>query len=156
MRIIILILVFAVWGCSKKADNREESKNDSSKISKMDSVKNASFDYDAQFKLENYLDADPGDISKMQTLNYDCAIIIYPSDEQIEEMKKNEGEDDFFVGADDSNFYQAQAMHLIDSARIRIVNAKKAFLKLQGDQKAWILSIRKKDLPAWNLILGHL
>ena len=146
-----IILSIGLLSCGKTKETTAES--DTLKTSKPDSTKVGAFDYDAQFKLENYLADEQADTSKVQSIGFDCTIVIYPTDEQIEEMKKDEGEEDFYVGADDSNFYQSQAMQIVDSVGIKTVMAKKQFLKFTGTEKTWTLDIRKKNLPAWNLIL---
>lgn len=145
----ILFLSILLCTCGKIKENTATAADSL----KTDSIKTETFDYNSQFKLENYLINERSlDTSKIQTITADCAILIYPTDEQIEEMKKTEGEEDFYVGADDSNFYQAQASQTIDSVGVTIKTATKQFLKFNGNQKTWLLNIRKKNLPAWNLI----
>ncbi len=146
-----IILSITLLSCGKTKENA--TAGDTLKTSKPDSAKADAFDYEAQFKLENYLVSDQADTSKVQTINFDCAVVIYPTDEQIEEMKKSGSEDDFATIADDASFYQAQASQTIDSVGIKTVVANKQFLKFTGSEKTWTLDIRKKNLPAWNLIL---
>jgi hypothetical protein len=122
------------------------------KISGKDS-KAGSIDLESQYKLENYLTGDQTDTSKIQVINYDCGVFIYPTHQQIEEMKKEQGEDNFYVLADDSNFYQAQAIQILDSIGIKTVGTERQFLKFVGTESSWTLDIRKKNVPAWNLIL---
>jgi len=149
MKVLQTIIIAAVFlSCGKT----KETKSDSLKTAS-DTTKATEFDYDALFKLESYLASEQSDTSKVQTIDFDCAVFIYPTDEQIEELKKTEGEDNFYVGADDSNFYQSQAIQLLDSVGIKTADPeKKQFLKFIGSQNNWTLDIRKKNLPAWNLI----
>ena len=110
-----------------------------------------SFDYDSFFKLESYLTKNKIENGKYEIVDFDCEILIYPTIEQIYEMKKEEGED-FYIGADDSNWYQGQAIGMIDSIAIKKITATGQFLRLKGKQETWDLDIRKKNLPTWNLI----
>jgi len=145
-----IILSLSLLSCGKTKETATTS--DTLITSTPDSTKAGKFDYDAQFKLENYL-AEQTDTSKVQTIAFDCAVIIYPSPDQIEEMEKAEGEENFATIADDASFYQSQASQIIDSVGIKTVMANKPFLKFTGSKKNWTLDIRKKNLPAWNLIL---
>jgi hypothetical protein len=148
-----LILSAGLLSCGRTTDNKDKTdtvtniKPDSGEIAKPD------FDYDAQFKLENYLVSETLDSSKVQTINFDCSLLIYPTEAQIEQMKKTEGEENFYVGADDSNFYQSQAIQILDSLGIKSESASRQFIKFVGVNNSWTLDIRKKNLPAWNLIL---
>ncbi len=151
MRLVIAaVLIFGIVGCTRTRENKLSTETDSLII---DSLKTEPFDYDAQFKLETYLVPEQIDTSKIQVVDTDCAILIYPTPEQIEEMKKKEGEENFYIGADDSNFYQGQAIGLIDSLGIKTLTANKQFIKFTGERNSWTLDIRRKDTPAWNLIL---
>lgn len=145
----VIILSLFLLSCGKTKETSTVS--DTLKTSKPDSTK-TEFDYEAQFKLESYLAGEQTDTSKVQTIAFDCAVLVYPTDEQIEEMKKTGSEEDFETVADDASFYQYQASQTIDSVSIKTVVAKKQFLKFLGSEKNWTLDIRKKNLPAWNLI----
>lgn len=156
---LVFILSIGLWSCSKTSDNKSLSvTTDSVTTTTMDAnseimtVDTTSFNYDSYFKLESYLSKDNIKNSKFEIIDFDCAILIYPTVEQIDEMKKEEGEEDFYIGADDSNWYQAQAIYMIDSVGIKKTTARGQFLRLKGKQETWELNIRKKNLPTWNLI----
>lgn len=148
-----------LWSCSKSTDIKSliVIPDSSSTIIKdtrsiTQTVDTTSFDYDSFFKLESYITKDEVNDGHFEVVDFDCAILIYPTHEQIDEMKKEEGEEDFYIGADDSNWYQAQAIQLMDSVGIKQITATGQFLRLNGKQQTWDLDIRKKNLPAWNLI----
>lgn len=144
-------LSLTLLSCGKKQDSTTASNR--IKISGSDSTKAGDFDYNAQFNLENYLVGDQTDTSKVHVVDFNCAVLIYPTHEQVEEMKKKEGEDDFYTIADDATFYQTRAIQLIDSAGIKTVGTQKQFIKFVSAETSWTLDVRKKNLPAWNLIL---
>ncbi len=139
--------------CTRTTDNKQPNLTDSSGTQKTDTTQTAELDYNSYFILENYLMSNEVDNSKLQRINSDCAILVYPTDEQVEEMKEKEGEENFYTGADDSNWYQGQAIHLMDSMGIKQTAASKQFLQFVGEQKTWTIDIRKKNMPAWNLVL---
>ncbi|HTH57528.1 MAG TPA: hypothetical protein VL728_15865 [Cyclobacteriaceae bacterium] len=145
-----VILCIIVVACGKKQSN-EVSTTLPVKIS--GSSSKSSEDYNAQFKLENYLAGEQTDPSKVQVIDYDCAVLIYPTHEQVEEMKKTEGEEEFYTIADDANFYQTRVIQILDSAKIKTAGTEKQFIKFAGDRSSWTLDVRKKNLPGWNLIL---
>lgn len=147
---LLPILTFIVLSCSKKQESTDITYP--IKIAGSDSTKSGD-DYNALFRLENYLTGEQHDTSKVQVINFDCAVLIYPTHEQVEEMKKNEGEDDFYTIADDANFYQTRAIELFDSAGVKTAGTQKQFVKFVGDESTWTLDVRKKNLPAWNVIL---
>ncbi|MCB0488410.1 MAG: hypothetical protein R2820_11180 [Cyclobacteriaceae bacterium] len=111
----------------------------------------ANFDYNAQFELSNYLVLRDSGLNDIDTVDFDCAILVYPTLDQIEGMKEEEGEKDFYIGADDSNWYQAQSIEMIDSVGVTKIGANR-YLHLVGFDKTWNLDVRKEGLPAWNLI----
>jgi len=144
-----IILSILLLACEKKQDNAEAV--NPIKITGSNSTKTDD-NYAAQFKLENYLVGEQPDVSKVQVIDYNCVVLIYPTHEQVEEMKKTEGEDEFYTIADDANFYQTRAIQLLDSAGIKTAGTQKQFVKFLGSESSWTLDVRKKNLPGWNLI----
>jgi hypothetical protein len=104
--------------------------------------------------LDNYLVYVHIDTNDLQQIDETVALLVYPSDEQIEEMKKEYGEDDFYTVADDANYYQGTAIGMIDSLGVKTVTAKNKFILFQGKNKKsnWTLDIRGKNAPPWNVI----
>lgn len=108
--------------------------------------------YDNYFNLKNYLtiDANPRHV-----IDYSCAIFVSPTAEQIEQMKAEYGEEDYYVGAEDSNFYAFLASKLLDSLDVKTVKLESGSIKLisKGKGASWTLDTSKKDGYGWNLIL---
>jgi hypothetical protein len=103
--------------------------------------------------VENYLYTGPVDASAIDILDEDCALLVYPTESQIEDMKKEYGDDDFYTIADDSQFYQASAIEKLDSAGIRqVVSNVKNFVRFKGADREWTLDVRKKGFPEWHII----
>ena len=113
-----------------------------------DTIRNNDVDY---FKLDSYIVNEVIDSSKLFMIDNDCALLISPTTERIESMKKEYGED-FFTIADDATYYQGTAIGLLDSLKIKTVSTTKSNVKFNGTSKSWTLNIMRKDYPAWNLV----
>jgi hypothetical protein len=157
--IFIIAIVVALWSCAKttdttSSDTLEDSLSTSVPISSsVDTSALADVDYESFFKLESYLTKVVTNDSTLEIVDRDCAILIYPTLEQIEEMKRTEGEENFYIGADDANWYQAQVIDTLDYVAIKTITASRQYVRLKGRKRIWDLDIRKKNLPAWNVIL---
>jgi hypothetical protein len=143
-------------GCSS-GDRSHVSVTDSSASVKItDSITDkrvyavASLDeYKAMYALQSYLTKAT---DSAEIIDFDCAVLIYPTEQQMEETKNTLGDDNFYIVADDNNWYQGRAIGLLDSLNIRHETAGGKYLTLKGRTKTWTLDIRKDNLPAWNLI----
>ncbi len=145
--LIVLVTYSVLPSCSKSTTETSDH------AIAADSVQAESeFDYDKLFLLESYLADGNFSENELQTIDSTCAIFVFPTEEQLENLKKTEGEDNFETILDDGNFYQAEAMRLIDSLGFNTITAESRYLTLRG-QRTWALDVRKKNLPEWNLIL---
>jgi hypothetical protein len=85
----LLIISFGIFSCSKK---------DSSVNLQEDSL-NSKPVYSAltldEYKRFYNSDSTSVDTLKDYVIDFDCAVLIYPTEEEIDEMKKKYGEDDF-------------------------------------------------------------
>jgi len=87
------------------------------------------------------------------TIDFDCAVVLYPSDEEISEMKEAYGEEDFYIVADDSNWYLGMAIAMLDSLGIKMATVHGDSLKFKGESGRWDFDIKKDSLSGWNIIL---
>lgn len=153
----VLFLVITLLNCTKPNSNSIQELTDSLPKSNADisralpGIDTTHYDYDNYFQLESYLIKDKLEDKEFEIIDFDCAILIYPTDEQIDEMKKEFGED-FYTIADDNLWYQAQAIGIIDSMHVKQFSTTDRFIRFEGKNNNWDLDIRKKNLPAWNLI----
>lgn len=149
----VLIVVGLVFGCTRSTISERAEDVDSLGVNEMNLVAEDSatnFDY---LVLDSYACLEPADTSLVEIIDQDCALIIYPTDQQIEDMKKEYGEDDFYTIADDSQYYQAMAIEKLDSAGIKKEGTEKRYVKFTGTGFSRTLDIRRKGAPAWNIIL---
>ncbi|HWA32490.1 MAG TPA: hypothetical protein VG737_00090 [Cyclobacteriaceae bacterium] len=132
--------------CSGKVNEKTATNIDSVATESADSV---ALDYSL---LESYVHEAVADTTNVETVDYDCAVLVYPTEDQIAAMEKEYG-DDFYTVADDAQFYQATAIEKLDSAGItQLVSNSKRYLKFQGNSREWTLDVRKRGAPEWNVI----
>src|SRR5690349_14053463 len=116
MRVIVfLLLVLGLWSCSQPNDTTTNNETTDSVVDDPQHI-----DYESLYKLDTYL-VQNVDSKEVQTIDFNCAIIVYPTEEQLTELQNSEGEDAFNTIADDAMFYQSSAVGLIDSAGVRTI-----------------------------------
>jgi hypothetical protein len=140
------------FGCSPKTENAKTLGQDSIKAMTASGFDENNFE--SYINLENYIVAD-ADTSNVQEINASCAVIVNPTGDQMQSMEKEYG-DDFATMADDYSFYQSEAIIKFDSAKVKVVNAEKRFVKLIGKSGSWTLDLRKDGAPEWNIILFNI
>ena len=144
---ILVMLVVVACNTKKSADVSDSTQI---KVDSIPSIADADSLYEQFADIKNYEVSEDGlPPESIQIINPPCAIIINPSDEQIEEMRKDE---DFYTIADDASFYQSNAMLVLDSFNIKSVFAEKRFLKVISEGKPMVIDIRKRGAPEWNII----
>ena len=146
------VFIIGFFSCSSKKQETDNNSSDSFTIHPVEIIDTSKFEYEDYFKLDSYLSKFQIKDHSFEEVDFDCAILVYPTDIQIEEMKKENGELDFYTIADDNQYYQATAIRIIDSIGIKKITVSKQFLRLIVDNKTWDLDLRKKNLPPWNII----
>ncbi|MBN8701863.1 MAG: hypothetical protein J0M08_02285 [Bacteroidetes bacterium] len=152
---VYILIATGLLSCTSQTQQSDNKALDSLTTISADTIAKidtSSFGYEDYGKLESYLAKNKINSSSLQVIDYDCAILIYPTENQIKEMEKENGEEAFYTIAEDSQFYQGNAIGIIDSLGIKTIKASGQFLRLKGDNETWDLDIRKKNLPAWNII----
>jgi len=152
-RYILLFTIASLVSCSRKNDqHRATLSADSATLA--DSMASAQNDSVADtWKLESYLTKGSPDTATIQRVTSDCAVLIYPTDDQVEELTRENGEEDMATIADDSNYYQSAAIDVLDSANIKTITASRHYIKFVGENNSWLLDIRKKGAVTWGIIL---
>ena len=139
-----IILCLIIFSCGKNKESASES----------DTLKPDSTSSNGALKLESFLVSEQTDTSKVEIINYDCAVLIPVAENVVEEMKKSGSSDEeIAITLDDANFYSFHASEIIDSVGIKTVMSNKQFIKFAGDKKNWTVDTYKKDLAGWNIIL---
>lgn len=140
--IIFSFLCLFIFGCGTKQESQVESV-----------VENANGEKETDvLQLNNYVVNESMDSSLVQTIDFTCVVVVIPTDEQVEKMITENGEENFATIADDYSFYQTEALQKIDSAGIPSRFASRRYIKLVAGDNTWLLDVRKEKMPAWNLI----
>jgi hypothetical protein len=166
-KLFTVLLCLVLFNCGKKDSQDADSDTisaDSATSNQADTSNNKTddtgievtkfTDNDGYRKIDSYLVDDPLlDTADFHLIDITCAILVLPSEKQIELMEKEYGED-FSTIADDNGFYQAHAMEVLDSIGITtVIASNRRYLRLvDGNGREWTLDIRQKGAPGWNLI----
>ena len=103
----------------------------------------------AIYGLENYLlrDAEPNS----ETIDFDCAVIVFPTDKQLQDHK-NIQKEDFDESIQSNKGYYDMIRELIEGAGVKTTSTRGEYLRMIGTTMTWNLILRKDYLPPWNLI----
>jgi hypothetical protein len=104
----------------------------------------------AIYRLENYITqiAD----SQAQTIDYNCAVGVNPTDEQFDMLQEILGQD--FDENKNINIRHSEAVScMIESYGIRTLTSTGQFLRFVGKNRTWDVDIRKDTFPDWKFIL---
>jgi len=88
----------------------------------------------------------------IQTVVPPCAIVVYPSKQQLRMQEKEVGEEDSQTINDDMANFMSNAIEILDRLKVKTVVAKRRFLRIKGQEDV-LLDIRKDGAPSSNLIL---
>jgi len=105
--------------------------------------------HQASYGIESYL-TDLRD-SKADTFDFDCAIIVFPTTNQIEYFRTVLKEDFDETISENSKAYD-MIRRWIELKGVRVVSVTSECLELIGTRRTWNLTLRKENLPPWNLI----
>ena len=135
----ISLALFTLISCNQMVNNKEENLNTKTTISEK-KVENKKIGNTETSK--NKIDTI---VIKNQT-----AIIIEPTDKQIEKRKKEVGEEDFYIGADDYMWYLNESTETFRKNKLNVLNIKNsktikfemengnnAILELNGEDELW-------------------
>jgi hypothetical protein len=149
-KVSIGLLIMVLVACARTKDSQTQTTDLTTSHLRLQDT--ARIDINQLYLLESYLYDQPLDTAQVIEVDFDCAILVFPSDEQIQQMKIEYGEQDFYIIADDNNWYQGTSIGLLDSANVMKVTPKKQFVRLVGNEGTWTINLRRTGALAWNLI----
>nr|WP_315232947.1 hypothetical protein [uncultured Flavobacterium sp.] len=136
---LISLALFTLISCNQVVNHNEENLN---------SVKTISGKKVENKKIENTETSK----NKIDTIviKKQIAIIVEPTDKQIEKRKKAIGEEDFYIGADDYMFYLNESTETFRKNKLKVLNIKNgkiikfemengnnAILELNDEDELW-------------------
>jgi hypothetical protein len=103
----------------------------------------------AMYGLENYLlhDANPNS----ETVDFDCAVIVFPTDKQLQYHKDIQKED-FDESVQSNKEYYDMVKEAIENVGVKTTSTRGEYLRMIGTTMTWNLILRNDYLPPWNLI----
>ncbi|MDD5150735.1 MAG: hypothetical protein PHC28_09730 [Flavobacterium sp.] len=135
----ISLALFTLISCNQMVNNKEENLNTETTILEK-KVENKKIG-----NTETSKDKIDTIVIKNQT-----AIIIEPTDKQIEKRKKAVGEEDFYIGVDDYMFYLNESTETFRKNKLKVLNIKSgkiikfemetgnnAILELNDEDELW-------------------
>ena len=165
LQIILIGILITSCNSKKKAETKSESKiektvTESIKKELKDSLKEKEPEKDwkknnlERIEKENIAvlkkDIDTSDIYYADNRN---VIFISPSQLEIKNMKKKYGEEDFYIVADDINFYRHQAYEFIKSRTMESFNTDKRFIRFIMKSRDTVYVDTEKVESKWTIIL---
>lgn len=91
-----------------------------------------------------------------QYIDQNCAVLIFPTDEQIDHAKAQLGEEDFYIVADDNAFYMSNFIELMDQLNITTITCEKRQLKFFIQPQSLCMDLDQENIPEesyWNALL---
>jgi len=93
-----------------------------------------------------------GSLSSTKFIKYPCAVIVKPTDKQIDSMKKSVDSDAFYTAVDDNVFYTSTASAFLDSMKVKQINEKSKGV-LTFKTKSGKIFKMTLDTMSWQIIL---
>ncbi len=106
--------------------------------------------YKAMYRLEDYLTQVID--SSVQMIDFNCAVVITPTNKQIDELREILGQD-FNENLKINTRHSEAVRCMIESKGIPALAATGQFLRFIGKDRTWDLDIRKDTFPDWKFIL---
>jgi hypothetical protein len=126
---------------------------DSVKITGMDRLDSADSRLKQSMNIDNYV-VDSKDIkSDYLSITETCGIFISPDSMEIDKMKKEYGEKDFYVSADDNMYYEHNASSFLDSLHIKTIYPINRYLKFIVNSDTIYIDTKSKFKYGWLSIL---
>ena len=165
MKLEILITTFVLLLFLIACNNNDLDKSFNSNVKTIDTlelpsdvtkVKNYSYHND-YLKILKYFDIPEYDTSVVQIIEQESALLIIPTNKQIEYLKNKIGNDDFYIAADDNNYYISNLILLLDSFDINVEIAKKRKITFKGLIEDYGMNLdptqQNIDTIYWGLVL---
>jgi hypothetical protein len=149
-KISFILLPILLMACARTKDSQTQTSD--LPINHVHFQDTTSIGINQLYLLGSYLYDQPVDTGQVKEIDFNCAVLVYPNDDQIQQMKSEYGEEDFYIIADDNNWYQARSIALLDSANVIKITAEKPFVRFVGNEGNWTLNLRRKGALSWNLI----
>ncbi len=162
-QIIFLLVSFLLAGCQSKSNEREKESRESDKVSTGIPVESIPENIAAFEQIESYnlsladyqISSAPDSVEVLE-ITEGTIVAIGVSDRQIEYMKSEYGEEDFYIVADDNNWYSFQFGEMLDSLPYQVVRPDERFLRFVWNESEMLIDLEKEGRKpglCWDYIL---
>ena len=145
----ILLILFTLISCNKKENQKIENlKIDQNVLKENNETKIAK-------KTQNQISTKKE--SDTVTIENQIAVIFEPTDKSIEKRKREIGEEDFYIGADDYMWYLNESNNFLEKQKIKVLNVKNdKILKFVGENRNVTLIKLENEKELWGIYLFDL
>jgi hypothetical protein len=153
-KIIPFLLIAVLLSCKTKNSDKNSEKLSNENV-QIEKEKENIDTYAESFNLENFIVETNVSESEITIINEDCGIILSPDSAQIDAMKgeTEEEQQNFYVAADDNNFYQYETSKFLDSLNIKKIYPKTRYLKFSKNNENLLFDTKAKYSDGWMVIL---
>lgn len=163
--LIILLISISILSCKdeKQVNKKVVEEKIETKIKKVESKPNLeeiteNFDpiKENLKRIENeniIVDKELVDFNDLYSANKKNIISVYPNEKEIEEMKSESGEEDFYIVADDINFYSFEAEEFLKSRSMKSYSTDKRFIQFIMKDEDTVYVDTDKIESKWIMIL---
>jgi hypothetical protein len=154
-RLLLIIITVLLISCQSKRSENTKNELVIQSSSSLPKMSDEEFNYEDQFKIENFISNDNPIGEELTEINDNCVVFIVPDSIQIAEMKGKTIEDleSFYTIADDNSYYQNEAFKLLDSLHVRTFHPKARYLKFVMIEESILIDTKSKYSGGWMTIL---
>ena len=147
----VLAFLPGLLGCHSQVDNPSSPEVSIPQSASSNTTKNAAPEIDWE-QPNSYAVKSTPPSKEIQIIPVRCAVLIYPSDEQIKSVREELGDEDSETAGDDGNFYMSEVITTLEALKVPQIVAKRRYLRLNG-QRGVLIDLRKDGAPFFNLLL---
>ncbi len=154
--IFYLVLILVIAGCSETPSLKNKSSEiftDNEQFTNPDESESSNSVAFLSPDLQRFLvtSAPADDIT---IISDKAGIFVGPDSIQIEQLKNDLGEEDFYTVADDNNYYESEARDFLEQKYIKVVYPKTQYLRFKTSTgKEYIFDTKSKANRGWLTIL---
>jgi hypothetical protein len=150
----LFILTFFLLSCNPtvKNENITEEILDEDLTERISSEEEFALGFDINTYLVDFMP----DSTESLILKQNCAVFIGPSEEQLDELRKQFGQQEFSAIVEDNVIFEITAREMISSLNVCNISTQKRYIIfVRPDETKIVLDTKATYSLKWNLILFH-
>jgi hypothetical protein len=154
MREVYAVLISIIFlSCQSQNSTKSDLNKDTSSNRENNHLDSIETKLNQSLIIDNYLVDCKYITEDFSIISENCGIFISPDSTEIIKMKKEYGEEDFYVIADDNIFYDYTASHFLDSMGINCLYPKTRYLKFKINKDTICFDTKSRYKTGWLSIL---